>query len=230
MFWVALVVFGLSAGATATQAQEQQSASSGKSTEMAPLPIKLPKPMFVGTPKNIQSANLEKITGKPRPPFMAPKGAANLASGRPVSSSDPAPVIGELEQITDGDKEAADGSYVELGPGRQYIQVDLGKSSEIYAIVVWHFHSQARVYHDVVVQISSDPDFISDVKTVFNNDHDNSSGMGVGQDKEYVETNDGRLFDTKGATARYVRLYSNGNTSNDLNHYIEVEVYGKPVN
>jgi hypothetical protein len=28
---------------------------------------------------------------------------------------------------------------------------------------------------------------------------------------------------------RYVRLYSNGNTSNDLNHYVEVEVYGTPV-
>ena len=26
---------------------------------------------------------------------------------------------------------------------------------------------------------------------------------------------------------RYVRLYSNGNTSNDTNHYIEVEVYGR---
>jgi hypothetical protein len=24
-----------------------------------------------------------------------------------------------------------------------------------------------------------------------------------------------------------VRLYSNGNTANDMNHYIEVEVYGK---
>ena len=29
--------------------------------------------------------------------------------------------------------------------------------------------------------------------------------------------------------ARYVRLYSNGNTANDLNHYVEVEVFGKPA-
>jgi hypothetical protein len=27
---------------------------------------------------------------------------------------------------------------------------------------------------------------------------------------------------------RYVRLYSNGNTTNDLNHYVEVEVHGSP--
>jgi hypothetical protein len=26
-----------------------------------------------------------------------------------------------------------------------------------------------------------------------------------------------------------VRLYSNGNTTNKLNHYIEVEVWGKPA-
>ena len=36
------------------------------------------------------------------------------------------------------------------------------------------------------------------------------------------------MFDPKGAKGRYVRLYSNGNTTNDLNHYVEVEVYGLP--
>ena len=37
------------------------------------------------------------------------------------------------------------------------------------------------------------------------------------------------LIDPKGIKGRYVRLYSNGNTANDLNHYVEVEVYGTPV-
>ncbi len=32
-----------------------------------------------------------------------------------------------------------------------------------------------------------------------------------------------------GITARYVRLYSNGNNANDQNHYLEVEVFGVPV-
>jgi len=45
----------------------------------------------------------------------------------------------------------------------------------------------------------------------------------------YTETNEGKLIDTKGVRARYVRLHSRGNTSNDLNHYIEVAVYGKPA-
>ena len=46
---------------------------------------------------------------------------------------------------------------------------------------------------------------------------------------EWIETNEGRLIDAKGVKGRYVRLYSNGNTSNDMNHYIEIEVYGRPA-
>jgi len=139
------------------------------------------------------------------------------------------PIIGEIEYVTDGEKSGEAGYYVELGPGSQYVQIDLGASYAIHAILVWHFHSQARVYRDVVVHVSDDPDFISEVKTVFNNDHDNSSGLGIGRDKEYIETNEGRLIDTRGISGRYVRLYSSGNTSNDMNHYVEVEVYGTEV-
>ena len=116
---------------------------------------------------------------------------------------------------------------MELGPGVQWVQIDLGKSSEIWAVVVWHFHSEPRVYRDVVIQISDDPDFIQNVKTVFNNDHENQAGLGIGKDLEYIETYDGRPFAVKGVKGRYVRLYSNGNTSNQMNHYTEVEVYGK---
>jgi hypothetical protein len=194
--------------------------------------FQLPKPMFVGTPTDISVPNLEKPLGKARPLFMAPNGTVNLAKGKAVKSSDEMPIIGEISYITDGDKEAADGSYVELGPGQQHVTVDLGKSCELYAIVLWHYHKQPRVYFDVVVQLSNDPDFIKDVKTVFNNDIDNSLGLGVGTDKHYIETNEGKLIDliSPGSPkARYVRCYSNGNNSNELNHYIEIDVYGKPA-
>jgi len=100
---------------------------------------------------------------------------------------------------------------------------------EIYAIVFWHYHKQARVYYDVVVQVADDADFITNVRTLFNNDIDNSAGLGVGEGMHYVETAEGKLIDAKGVHTRYVRLYSNGNTSNGQNHYIEVAVYGKPV-
>lgn len=197
--------------------------------DMAPVDIKLPKPMFVGTPKNIKSDNLETPSGKPRPPFMAPKGVTNVAAGKTVTASDDLPIIGDLDMITDGDKEGADGSFVEFGPGVQWVQIDLGAVHEIYAVVAWHFHSQARVYKDVIVQVADDPDFVKEVKTVYNNDHDNSAGLGVGTEKEYIETAEGRLYDAKGVKGRYVRLYSNGNTSNEMNHMIEVDIYGRPA-
>jgi hypothetical protein len=197
--------------------------------DLEPLKIELPKPMFVGTPKNIVSPNLEPQTGKPRPPFMAPKGLTNVAKGKTVTASDSEPIIGELEMVTDGDKEGADGSFIEFGPGVQWEQVDLGASNEIYAVLLWHYHSQARVYRDVIVQVSDDPDFVKDVKTLYNNDHDNSAKLGVGPDKEYIETSEGRLIDAKGVKARYIRAYSNGNTSNDMNHIIELEAFGRPA-
>jgi hypothetical protein len=192
------------------------------------LKLKLPKPMFVGTPTNVKSPNLEAVTGKPRGPFMVPVGTKLLSFKRPVRSSDMQPVIGEMDMITDGEKEGGDGYFLEIGPGKQWVQIDLGASYALHAILAWHFHSQPRVYRDVIVQVSDDKDFLKGVTTVFNNDHDNSSGLGLGKDKEYIEVAEGRLIDSKGARGRYVRLYSNGNTSNDLNHYIEVEVFGTP--
>lgn len=197
--------------------------------EKVVLKLELPKPMFVGTPRNIRSPNLEKITGKKRKPFYVPKGTKLLSLNKSVSASDMEPVIGEVEFVTDGEKAGGDGYYVEFGPGVQYVQLDLESSFHLHAILVWHYHSQARVYRDVIIQVSDDPDFITGVKIVFNNDHDNSSGLGIGKDKEYIETYEGRLFNPRGVKARYIRLFSKGNTSNEMNHYVEVEVYGTPV-
>lgn len=209
--------------------EKETGQASEAAAQLVPLDIKLPKPMFIGTPQNIRVPNLQKPLGRPRPPFLAPVGTENVAFGKPIVSSDEEPIIGEIEMITDGDKEGADGSYVELGPFLQHITIDLGAKYDIYAILFWHFHKQARVYFDVVVQVADDPDFITNVRTLFNNDHDNSSGLGVGSDMHYVETAEGKLIDAKGVRARYVRLYSNGSSSNELNHYIEVEVFGKPA-
>jgi hypothetical protein len=172
---------------------------------------------------------LEKITGKPRGAVFVPAGTKLISLNKPVMASDMQPVIGEVGFITDGEKAGEDGYFVEFGPGKQYVQVDLKASQPLQAILVWHYHSQARVYRDVVVQVSDDKDFVSGVTTIFNNDHDNTSGLGIGKDKEYIETFEGKFFDPRGSKTRYVRLWSNGNTSNDMNHYVEVEVYATPA-
>lgn len=196
--------------------------------KMQPLKLELPKAQFVGTPTDFEVSNLEIRIG-PRPDLYVPEGVTNVAPGKYIESSDDNPIMGSVDLINDGNKEAVDGTYVELNEGPQYITIDLEQKHVIYAIVVWHFHQSARVYHDVVVQVSDDPDFFFDVNTVFNNDLNNSLGLGVGEEFSYVETAEGQLIDTKGYEGQYVRLYSNGNTSNDFNHYIEVEIYGKPV-
>ena len=205
-------------------AQDDKKEAAGGTVE---LKLELPKPMFVGTPRNLSSDNLEAPTSGPREAVKVPAGTTLISKGKTVTASDTEPVVGTLDLATDGNKEGTDGNYVELGPGKQWVQIDLGKKSEISAIVLWHFHSQARVYKDVVIQIADDADFIEKVRTVFNNDHDNSAGLGIGKDKEWIETNSGRVIPVKEEKAQYIRLYSNGNTSNPMNQYLEVEVYGK---
>lgn len=200
-----------------------------ESTKLIPLEINLPKPMFITWPHYKNVPNLEKLSYKPRPPFMAPVGTKNVAIGKPVFSTDKKPIMGKVELITDGNKEALDSSYVEFAPFLQHVTIDLEARYNIYAIVIWHYHRQQRAYYDVIVQVADDPNFITNVKTIFNNDIDNSAGFGIGKDMHYVETNEGKLIDAKGIKARYIRLYSNGNSTNELNHYVEVEVYGKPV-
>jgi hypothetical protein len=204
-------------------------APTSSSQNLVPLEIKLPRPQFVGTPQDARTPNLEQARGRPRPPFLAPPGTTNVALGKPVSASDRELLYGSLDMVTDGDKEADDGSFIELGPKPQYVTIDLRERCEVYAVVVWHYHKLPRVYFDVVAQICDDKNFRTGVTTVFNNDRDNSLGLGTGTDLHYTETNEGKLIDSKGVQGRYVRLYSNGNTSDDLNHYIEVEVYGRPV-
>jgi hypothetical protein len=191
--------------------------------DQVPLKTDLPKPLFVGTPVPIKVPNLEPAPKGKRPDFLVPAGAVNLAKGKKVTASDSDPVIGTLDLITDGDKEGDEGSWVELGPGKQWVQVDLEKDADISAVLVWHFHSQARVYFDVVVQVSDDPNFEKSVTTIFDDT------VGTGKDLAYIETYEGKLIDARGAKGRYVRLYSKGNTTNKMNHYIEVEVWGKPA-
>ena len=204
--------------------------SRASAQDKVPLKTELPKPLFVGTPVPIKLPNLEPPRQGKRPDFLVPAGTVNLAAGKKVTSSDKEPVMGTIDLVTDGDKAGDEGSWVELAPGKQWVQIDLEKSADIYAIMLWHYHSQARVYLDVVVQVSDDPEFTKGVTTVFNADAQNELGLGAGKDLAYIESYEGKLIDAKGVKGRYVRLYSKGNTTNKLNHYIEVEVFGKPAN
>lgn len=219
--WVGLVgAWGLAWTLVSGQAVAQ---------EKVPLELKLPAPTLKGTPEDLPSGpNVEPLSDKPRPPFYVPKGVTNVALGKAVTSS-VAPFTGELSQITDGKKEAFDYDAVEFRRGTQWIQVDLGAPYQIYAIVMWHDHRYIQVFHDVIVQVSNDPEFREGVVTLFNNDVDNTSGLGVGTDREYFETHEGKIVDGKGVKARYVRCYTRGSSQSALNAWQELEVYALPA-
>ncbi|MCL2104015.1 MAG: hypothetical protein FWH21_03020 [Kiritimatiellaeota bacterium] len=201
-----------------------------KEEALVPIQTVFPKPPFGSGLRDIKNAyNLEPPrNGKSYPPILVPKGCDELLSrGCMVTSSDPWPVKGKLSFVTDGEKEAGAETSVELAPGRQWVQIDLGSQKEIYAVWIWHFFSQPCVYKDVIVQVSDDPDFIDGVVTVFNNDHDNSAGLGAGKDFEYIEMCRGRPIPANGAKGRYVRCTSGGDTTTREHIYTEVEVFGK---
>ena len=197
-----------------------------------PLETELPEEVLAGTPPDVLAMlfpGLEKLTEGDLPPFMVPEGTVNVALNKPITSSDSNPVLGELKFVNDGKKEGSEENYVELGPMEQWVQIDLQKPCTLSAVYIWHYFREARSYHDVVIQVADDAKFTKNIQTVYSNDQDNSLGKGLGKSRPWIDTFKGKLIDADGAKGQYVRVYSAGNTANDLNHYVEVEVYGKPA-
>jgi len=76
--------------------------------------------------------------------------------------------------------------------------MDLGSPSEIFALVIWHAHNTAKVYHKSSCRLPMTRTSLRNVRTIFNNDSQNTSGFGVGTDREYFETYEGKLINAKG--------------------------------
>ena len=149
-------------------------------------------------------------------------GMKNLAQGITPTTDGDADSASGIGRATDGDIGVA--NRWELGGGLKYAQLDLGGSQQVDSLRVWRNFADKRRYHDVVFQLSDDATFASGVTTVFNNDLDNSAGRGAGTDGEYDETPTGKIVHFEPVQARYVRLYSNGNTRHDSNNYVEIMV------
>jgi len=74
----------------------------------------------------------------------------------------------------------------------QYIQMDLGTPSELFAIVIWHAHNSAKVYHDVIVQVADDAEFTKNVRIIFNNDQGQQLEAGRRHGSRILRTNEGK--------------------------------------
>jgi hypothetical protein len=204
-------------------------AACGGETGQVALQPALPKPTFEGTPIDVRSPHREAYRGEgvPPPPLLVPEGTRLLSRGCEVTCSDDGVRKRDLALVTDGNKQYSPSAYLELAPGVRWLRIDLGTNAEIHAVCLWRERPEQCVYRDTVVQVSDDPAFASGVRTLFNNDYDNSAGLGKGADKEYYEDHFGRRIAGNGVRSRYVRIFSNGNTSTPYNHFTEIEVYGK---
>jgi hypothetical protein len=147
--------------------------------------------------------------------------AMNAAKNKTVKGSY---IAGDPNVMVDGIKNDT-AAFVGNGDGLKWLQIDLGRSYDINRVNIWHYFGDGRTYHDVIVQVSNTEDFSSGVTTVFNNDKDDTAGIGMGNENEYAETEDGKSIPFDTVNARYVRLYSNGSNANEYNHYVEVEVW-----
>lgn len=185
-----------------------------------------------GYPKNLQKPpNLREEVR--RADFMVPPGVSNLALNAPViSSMSEEPIIGSLKQLTDGVKRSGEFDFVELDPDPQWVQIDLGQARTLFCIAVWHYYKNPVIYNDVIVQVADDAEFKQNVRTIFNNDYDNSSGQGVGTDTSYFARWWSELVDTRGPgkegiTARCIRVWTNGACGGEPTRFVEIQAFGK---
>ncbi|WP_291648285.1 discoidin domain-containing protein [Clostridium sp.] len=133
-----------------------------------------------------------------------------------------------LENAVNGNKALTD--YADLGSDSNkessYIQVDIGKVSNIEAINLYRYWSDARTYKGTVIALSETETFSNPI-IVYNSDTENIHGLGVGLDETYVETQDGKSFKLPEVkNARYVRVYMQGSNKGNTNHIVELEVMG----
>ena len=151
----------------------------------------------------------------------------NVAYLKPVTAS--AEVGGgtdfPLRNATDGITDVENNWVGNVGAGPQWYLVDLEEEFDLGSVHIWRI--AGRTYRDCIIQLSTDPNFEENVTTVYNNDTDNSSGLGAGEDEEYVETTEGMKIVFDGPVrARYIKLWSRGSNmfpnSNDMR---EVKAY-----
>ncbi len=153
----------------------------------------------------------------------------NLARNATISGSSSTP-----ERVNDGHASihSSSGIYASFGSGtgtnsgaeNSYIQIDLGTSQEIAAVVAYFYGSDTRHYW-YKVKVSEDGN-----NWTYLAGNANTTGWAQSPDSREVTTGDYlptiAEAPSETITARYVRLYANGSTANSGNHILELEVLG----
>ncbi|MBO9607045.1 MAG: hypothetical protein J7639_13885 [Paenibacillaceae bacterium] len=158
-------------------------------------------------------------------PGAVPASTVNLAVYNTAITASflPSPVR-PLSYLTDNKFDSSN-YFLPTVPGPQYVQLDLGQNVDLSKVKLWHYYNDSRIYHNVIIQVSTTADFSSGVTTLFNNDNDNSSGQGIGTDAEYYEGASGLELQFPAVTARFIRCWVDGNSVNDFGHWTELQVF-----
>ena len=138
--------------------------------------------------------------------------------------------------LNDGKKDT--NNYLELNDTSdktnhsRYVQVDLGDEYELNKIHLTRYYDDSRTYGPTVIELSKNEDF-KEKTQVFNSDKDgNVHNLGEGKDDLYNETAGGKEVSFEKTTARYIRVYVNGQANNksSSDHIVELEAYGVKTN
>lgn len=192
-----------------------------------------PKSAFISAPCDCKLPNFEKPDAIKKA-FLAPSGTKIVSLNKPVTSSTP-PTKGQIGWITDDEafcgQEGENTVSFEALPC--WIQIDLGSKHLIDHVWLWHDQGTLarrltpEVFEDVIVQLSNDAKFASDVVTLFNSDDDGSCRQGKGTDPTYMDSNHGRGVPVGGQQARYVRIWGGKAYSGGPCRFTEVTVWGR---
>lgn len=207
--------------------------SAGVPRELTVIRPAFPKPAFISAPWDCKLPNFEKPEAVKKA-FLAPADTRIVSLNKPVTSSTP-PTKGQIEWITDDEAFCGQEgeNTVSFEPLPCWIQIDLGSKHLIDHVWLWHDQGTLarrltpEVFEDVIVQLSNDAKFASDVVTVFNSDDDDSCGQGKGTDPTYMDSNHGRGVPAKGQQARYVRIWGGKAYSGGPCRFTEVMVWGR---
>ncbi|WP_262680938.1 DUF5123 domain-containing protein [Paenibacillus sp. J5C2022] len=133
--------------------------------------------------------------------------------------------------LTDGSTASGTSVVGNTGYPIAYVQLDLGTFKDVSMFkMFFQASSHLYTYKDLAIQVSETADFY-DAFTIYNNDEDNSIGLGYGEDEEFIATPSGTTIMMAPKKARYIRFWVGGYESGDgvaspLTYIKELEVYG----
>ena len=110
-----------------------------------------------------------------------------------------------------------DGGPCECTPeSALYITIDLGQPCEVIGVTIWHYYGNDRAYCAQKVAVSLTGEFDGEEYVAYD----------TGTEYGPPESPQGNAITFPAHTARYVRHWSAGSTSNPYVHFLEIDVYG----